>query len=81
VIRQRRNTFDCICKISVASALTAFFLHLSDHPEDNVEIGGFMFDFLFMVQDASTSSLCWAVSALDSHPEVLARVRAEVSAA
>ncbi|KAL6838653.1 hypothetical protein ACP4OV_031367 [Aristida adscensionis] len=43
------------------------------------EIGGFMFDFLFAAQDASTSSLCWAVSALDSHPEVLARVRAEVA--
>ena len=48
---------------------------------DDEEIGGFMFDFLFAAQDASTSSLCWAVSALDSHPEVLARVRAEVSAA
>ncbi|CAD6334125.1 unnamed protein product [Miscanthus lutarioriparius] len=81
VIRQRRNAFDCICKISVVSALTAFFLHLSDHPEDDEEIGGFMFDFLFAAQDASTSSLCWAVSTLDSHPEVLARVRAEVSAA
>lgn len=49
------------------------------HTSDE-EIGGFMFDFLFAAQDASTSSLCWAVSALDSHPEVLARVRAEVSA-
>jgi hypothetical protein len=58
VIRRHRNTFDCICKISIASALTAFFLNLSDHPEDDVEIGGFMFDFLFMAQDASTSSLC-----------------------
>ncbi|KAK1663031.1 hypothetical protein QYE76_051190 [Lolium multiflorum] len=37
-------------------------------------------DFLFATQDASTSSLCWAVSALESHPEVLARVRAEVAA-
>ncbi|GJN38081.1 hypothetical protein PR202_gb27091 [Eleusine coracana subsp. coracana] len=44
------------------------------------EIGGFLFDFLFAAQDASTSSLCWAVSALDSHPDVLARVRAEVAA-
>ena len=33
MIRQRRNAFDCICKISVVSALTAFFLLLSDHPE------------------------------------------------
>uniref|UniRef100_A0A0A9DNL1 sterol 22-desaturase n=1 Tax=Arundo donax TaxID=35708 RepID=A0A0A9DNL1_ARUDO len=44
------------------------------------EIGGFLFDFLFAAQDAATSSLCWAVSALDSHPDVLDRVRAEVSA-
>ncbi|KAL5220837.1 hypothetical protein ABZP36_025550 [Zizania latifolia] len=46
---------------------------------DDEELGGFLFDFLFAAQDASTSSLCWAVSALDSHPDVLARVRAEVS--
>ncbi|KAL5227752.1 hypothetical protein ABZP36_016017 [Zizania latifolia] len=46
---------------------------------DDEELGGFIFDFLFAAQDASTSSLCWAVSALDSHPDVLARVRAEVS--
>ncbi|XP_006645627.1 cytochrome P450 710A1-like [Oryza brachyantha] len=47
---------------------------------DDEELGGFLFDFLFAAQDASTSSLCWAVSALDSHPDVLARVRAEVAA-
>ncbi|VAI82732.1 hypothetical protein VPH35_127167 [Triticum aestivum] len=47
---------------------------------DDVELGGFLFDFLFAAQDASTSSLCWAVAALASHPDVLARVRAEVSA-
>ncbi|XP_062190012.1 cytochrome P450 710A1-like [Phragmites australis] len=46
---------------------------------DDEEIGGFLFDFLFAAQDASTSSLCWAVTALDSHPDVVARVRAEVS--
>ncbi|XP_052140281.1 cytochrome P450 710A1-like [Oryza glaberrima] len=49
------------------------------HISDDEEIGGFLFDFLFAAQDASTSSLCWAVSALDSHPDVLARVRAEVA--
>lgn len=43
------------------------------------EIGGHIFDFLFASQDASTSSLLWAVALLESHPEVLARVRAEVS--
>ncbi|MQL96162.1 hypothetical protein Taro_028836 [Colocasia esculenta] len=43
------------------------------------EIGGHLFDFLFAAQDASTSSLLWAISLLDSHQEVLARVRAEVS--
>ncbi|OEL38785.1 Cytochrome P450 710A1 [Dichanthelium oligosanthes] len=47
---------------------------------DDVEIGGYAFDFLFAAQDASTSSLCWAVSALDAHSDVLARVRAEVAA-
>uniref|UniRef100_A0ACD5VYS5 Uncharacterized protein n=1 Tax=Avena sativa TaxID=4498 RepID=A0ACD5VYS5_AVESA len=46
---------------------------------DDEELGGFLFDFLFAAQDASTSSLCWAVSALDAHPDVLARVRAEVA--
>ncbi|GAB4829356.1 hypothetical protein Ancab_019027 [Ancistrocladus abbreviatus] len=43
------------------------------------EIGGHLFDFLFAAQDASTSSLLWAVSLLDSHPDVLAKVREEVS--
>ncbi|KAG6423599.1 hypothetical protein SASPL_114000 [Salvia splendens] len=43
------------------------------------EIGGHLFDFLFAAQDASTSSLLWAVALLDSHPQVLARVREEVS--
>ncbi|CAH2059417.1 unnamed protein product [Thlaspi arvense] len=42
------------------------------------EIGGFLFDFLFAAQDASTSSLLWAVAQLDSEPEVLSRVREEV---
>ncbi|KAL2524355.1 Cytochrome [Abeliophyllum distichum] len=43
------------------------------------EIGGHLFDFLFASQDASTSSLLWAVAFLDSHPEVLDRVRKEVA--
>nr|GMD86598.1 sterol 22-desaturase [Ipomoea batatas] len=42
------------------------------------EIGGHLFDFLFAAQDASTSSLLWAVTLLDSHPGVLERVRTEV---
>ncbi|CAL9120897.1 unnamed protein product [Musa acuminata var. zebrina] len=46
----------------------------------DVEIGGHLFDFLFAAQDASTSSLLWAVTLLDAHPDVLARVRAEVAA-
>ncbi|TVU22846.1 hypothetical protein EJB05_32566, partial [Eragrostis curvula] len=49
------------------------------HTSD-AEIGGYLFDFLYAAQDASTSSLCWAVSALDAHSDVLARVRAEVAA-
>ncbi|XP_062188246.1 cytochrome P450 710A1-like [Phragmites australis] len=47
---------------------------------DDEQIGGYVFDFLYAAQDASTSSLCWAVSALDSHPDVLACMRAEVAA-
>ncbi|XP_058723883.1 cytochrome P450 710A11-like [Vicia villosa] len=45
----------------------------------NAEIGGYLFDFLFAAQDASTSSLLWAVTLLDSHPEVLDKVREEVA--
>ncbi|XP_065879676.1 cytochrome P450 710A1-like [Euphorbia lathyris] len=47
------------------------------HTSDE-EIGGYLFDFLFAAQDASTSSLLWAVTLLDSHPEVLSKVREEV---
>ncbi|GMI70041.1 cytochrome P450, family 710, subfamily A, polypeptide 1 [Hibiscus trionum] len=47
------------------------------HPSDD-EIGSYLFDFLFAAQDASTSSLLWAVSVLDSHPDVLQKVREEV---
>ncbi|KAG8365619.1 hypothetical protein BUALT_Bualt18G0125000 [Buddleja alternifolia] len=43
------------------------------------EIGGHLFDFLFAAQDASTSSLLWAVAYLDSHPRVLEKVRKEVA--
>ncbi|KAG8490739.1 hypothetical protein CXB51_013987 [Gossypium anomalum] len=43
------------------------------------EIGNYLFDFLFAAQDASTSSLLWAVTLLDSHPDVLRKVREEVS--
>ncbi|XP_068634632.1 cytochrome P450 710A1-like [Aristolochia californica] len=48
--------------------------HITDQ-----EIGGHLFDFLFAAQDASTSSLLWAVALLESHPEVLSRVRDEVA--
>ncbi|GER26034.1 cytochrome P450 family protein [Striga asiatica] len=44
------------------------------------EIGSHLFDFLFASQDASTSSLLWAVVYLDAHRDVLARVREEVDA-
>lgn len=47
--------------------------HSADH-----EIAGHLFDFLFAAQDASTSSLLWAVTLLDLHPQVLTRVREEV---
>ncbi|XP_020587185.1 cytochrome P450 710A11-like [Phalaenopsis equestris] len=53
---------------------------IRDSPEkDDREIGGHLFDFLFAAQDASTSSLLWAITFLESHPEVLARVRKEVA--
>lgn len=48
------------------------------HSSD-IELGGHLFDFLFAAQDASTSSLLWAVTLLDSHPHVLSKVRTEVS--
>lgn len=43
------------------------------------EIGAHMFDFLFAAQDASTSSLVWAACLMESHPEVLEKVREEQS--
>ncbi|XP_039118903.1 cytochrome P450 710A11-like [Dioscorea cayenensis subsp. rotundata] len=49
--------------------------------EDLDKIGGHLFDFLFAAQDASTSSLLWAVTLLESHQDVLYRVREEVVAA
>ncbi|GKV36985.1 hypothetical protein SLEP1_g45061 [Rubroshorea leprosula] len=48
------------------------------HSSDT-EISSYLFDFLFAAQDASTSSLLWAVTLLYSHPEVLCKVREEVS--
>lgn len=44
----------------------------------DLEMGGYLFDFLFAAQDASTSSLLWAVTLLDNHQDVLARIRGEV---
>ncbi|KAF4360166.1 cytochrome P450 710A1-like [Cannabis sativa] len=46
----------------------------------DVDIGSYLFDFLFASQDASTSSVLWAVTLLESHPDVLQRVRDEVLA-
>ncbi|XP_058196134.1 cytochrome P450 710A11-like [Rhododendron vialii] len=43
------------------------------------EIGSHLFDLLFASQDAFTSSLLWAVVLLDSHQEILAKVRREVA--
>ena len=34
------------------------------------EVGQHIFDFLFAAQDASTSSLVWLITLLESHPEV-----------
>ena len=44
----------------------------------NVEIGSYLFVFLFAARDASISLLLWAVSLLDSHPKVLVKVHEEV---
>lgn len=46
---------------------------------DHKEVGGYLFDFLFAAQDASTSSLLWAITLLDSNPHILERVRSEVA--
>jgi len=40
-----------------------------------------MVTFLFASQDASTSSLTWVIHLLSQHPDVLAKVRAEVDTA
>ncbi|KAH1066230.1 hypothetical protein J1N35_031217 [Gossypium stocksii] len=45
----------------------------------DVKIDSYPFYFLFAAQDASSSSLLWAVTLLDSHLDVLQRVREEVS--
>jgi cytochrome P450 family 710 subfamily A protein len=41
------------------------------------EIGYHVFDFLFAAQDASTSSITWAATLLESHPDMLEKVRQE----
>ncbi|KAK9706947.1 hypothetical protein RND81_07G163000 [Saponaria officinalis] len=63
-------------KLSAAAATTA----VAEPPKNcsSKEIGAYMFDFLFAAQDASTSSLLWAVTLLDAHPQVLQKVRQEV---
>eukprot|EP00005_Dracoamoeba_jomungandri_P001840 CAMPEP_0174256750 /NCGR_PEP_ID=MMETSP0439-20130205/5949_1 /TAXON_ID=0 /ORGANISM="Stereomyxa ramosa, Strain Chinc5" /LENGTH=439 /DNA_ID=CAMNT_0015339499 /DNA_START=281 /DNA_END=1597 /DNA_ORIENTATION=+ len=43
------------------------------HSTDD-EIGHHVFDFLFAAQDASTSSLVWALTLLEGHPDVLQKV-------
>ncbi|CAL9015841.1 unnamed protein product [Prunus brigantina] len=63
---------------SEPTCLIDFWMH-EPAVVSEVEIGAHLFDFLFAAQDASTSSLLWAVTLLDSHPEVLAKVREEVA--
>ena len=41
----------------------------------DTEISGYLFDFLFAVQEASTSLLLWTVALLELHAELLAKVR------
>lgn len=44
------------------------------------EIAFTVLDFLFASQDASTSSIVWAVQLLADHPDILRRVREEQAA-
>lgn len=46
------------------------------HSNDS-EVGAHLFDFLFASQDASTSSLAWAITLLEAHPKILEKVREE----
>ncbi|KAL5716325.1 sterol 22-desaturase [Ranunculus cassubicifolius] len=56
------------------------FVSNPDIPQSsNIEMGSYLFDFLFAAQDASTSSLLWGVTLLDNHPAVLEKIRQEVS--
>jgi len=45
--------------------------------KENEELAFTVLDFLFASQDASTSSITWAVQLLADHPDVLRRVREE----
>lgn len=49
------------------------------HGED-VAVADVIMDFLFASQDASTASLTWIAALMCDHPEVAARIRAEVEA-
>ncbi|KAJ7968927.1 Cytochrome P450 [Quillaja saponaria] len=72
----------CLIDFWMQETLSEISAAVKDSPppySSNREIGGYLFDFLFAAQDASTSSLLWAVTLLDSHPNVLAKVRDEVS--
>ncbi|KAI3979843.1 hypothetical protein MKX01_042497 [Papaver californicum] len=45
----------------------------------NIEIDGYLSGFLFAAQDASTSSLLWAVALLEQNPDFFPKVCQEVS--
>ncbi|CAL9234734.1 unnamed protein product [Arabidopsis halleri] len=66
------------------TCLADFWIHsmITDYPpphSTDEEISCVLTDFLFAAQDASTSTLLWAVVLLESEPEVLNRVREEVA--
>ncbi|KAI3957834.1 hypothetical protein MKW92_022719 [Papaver armeniacum] len=44
----------------------------------NIGIARHLFDFLFAAQDAPASSLLWAETLLEQHPEILSKIRQEV---
>ncbi|KAI3937253.1 hypothetical protein MKX01_018742 [Papaver californicum] len=73
----------CLIDFWMQQLLTEIQENGSDSNEvphsSEVKIGGHLFDFLYAAQDASTSSLLWAVTLLEKNPEILSKVRQEVS--
>ncbi|KAF5195361.1 Cytochrome p450 [Thalictrum thalictroides] len=67
---------DCLIDFWMQESVSSSGDTLS-HSSD-IEMGSYLFDFLFAAQDASTSSLLWAITLLDQHQDVLSKMRDEV---